>query len=503
MKLSGINFTWGIWGLALGYFVFYVPYAASTKMLSSGLWPGHEKVITGFSLLPAVDLGIMVMLVVLMSLMGWWKYARSVKIFGFPLPIATNRWTLFSGLATAFIIMTTTLAYSFTGISLVFAALLMRGGVLILSPVTDLLHQRKVHWYSWIALGLSLLALMLIFMEKGGYQLTVLAALNIGFYLSGYIFRLQFMTYFAKTNSKTAKYRFFVEEMLVAMAAIILIPLILAAIGQGQIMLDLRAGFRDLFTGNYLIPALIIGALYACLYIFGSRIYLDHRENTFCIPVNRTASLLAGVAASMLLTFLFGKLFYSDTQLISAGILLIAICFLCIPEWKAYRQIRTADDFGSPKLYIFVCPGNTGRSPMAQAICWHKVKLALQKQDLNPVRSGLKITSAGINANEGMTMLQDARAVLSEMEIPFPEHRASTLTADQVHQAERIWCMSESQRIELIGKFPGATFKTTCLDPEDNIPKPYGKGKNAYRTYADKINFLINRLFEDKKLELA
>ncbi len=46
-----------------------------------------------------------------------------------------------SGLGTAIIIGTTTLAFTFTGVSILFALLLMRGGVLIIAPTVDLLYQ--------------------------------------------------------------------------------------------------------------------------------------------------------------------------------------------------------------------------------------------------------------------------------------------------------------------------------------------------------------------------
>ena len=50
---------------------------------------------------------------------------------------------LISGVATAVIIGTTTLNYTFVGISILFALLLMRGGVLILAPVVDTLLGRQ------------------------------------------------------------------------------------------------------------------------------------------------------------------------------------------------------------------------------------------------------------------------------------------------------------------------------------------------------------------------
>ena len=66
---------------------------------------------------------------------------------------------LISGVATAVIIGATTLNYTFVGFSILFALLLMRGGVLILAPVVDILLGRRVRSSSCIALGLSFAAL--------------------------------------------------------------------------------------------------------------------------------------------------------------------------------------------------------------------------------------------------------------------------------------------------------------------------------------------------------
>ena len=52
-------------------------------------------------------------------------------------------------------------------------------------------------------------------------------------------------------------------------------------IGDGPILAELRAGFTTFFADRLVVPALIIGVLYACLYMFGTGIYLDHRENTW------------------------------------------------------------------------------------------------------------------------------------------------------------------------------------------------------------------------------
>src|SRR5262245_42595016 len=119
---------WAIWSYALGYFLCYVPYSALTKALSLGKLPGMRRPIEGFELLPATSLSSFAGMFVFLTAMGWWKHAGHRELFGLRVP-CPSRYTFLSGLCTATIIGTTTLAYTFRGVSIVFMMLLMRGGV--------------------------------------------------------------------------------------------------------------------------------------------------------------------------------------------------------------------------------------------------------------------------------------------------------------------------------------------------------------------------------------
>ncbi|MDH7448110.1 arsenate reductase/protein-tyrosine-phosphatase family protein [Aquimarina sp. 2201CG14-23] len=489
-----------IWALALGYFAFYVPYSGMTKILSKGLFSDTATSISGFTLLPMVLIGTVLGFSIILILTGWWKQAGTVKILGINIPFASNKYTFFSGIATAVIIATTTLAYSFTGISIVFAALLMRGGVLIMAPFIDKVYGRKIHWYSWLAFGLTLFSLLIVFSEKVGYNIGLIAGINIAAYLSGYFFRLQFMTYTAKSNDTSNTYRYFVEEMLSAMAAILCIPMLLAIIGQGEFMLSLRSGYTSFLSSGLLIPALLIGLLYAGLYIFGSRIYLNNRENTFCIPINRCASLLAGVTAAVILSVVFEGTFYTNTQLIGALLLLMAIGVLSAP--KVIKFVRKESEI-KQRVYMFICPGNTGRSPMAQTICMNKMMSRLQSKGEFTSPTNIKILSAGITAEEGVSMSEDARSALEHLQMKIIPHSSHKLSQQDISIVDKIWCMSSAHKQSILDKFPEALGKVYCLDVKDQIPVPHGRGVRAYIECALKLEKLIDGLINTKEIELS
>jgi drug/metabolite transporter (DMT)-like permease len=332
------RFNLRIWGLALGYFAFYAPYAALIKATTTGLLPSTRGAVKGFEVLPSTVIGTSFVLLAAASLFGWWKYARRRRIFGVNI-IWPGKLVILSGFGTAIIIGTTTLAYTFTGVSIVFAILLLRGGVLIIAPAVDLLFRRRVRWFSWVALALSFAALLLALADVNNYQMTLVCALDITAYLIGYLIRLPCLNKLGKSEDVGVTYRYLVEEMSVAAILLVMIPAIFALIGQGQIMLDLRQGFANLFTSSITAPGLLVGALYACLYFFGTLIYLDARENTFCIPLNRASSLLAVVCATYVLADFYAQKPPSIAQLGSATLIVAALMFLS-PLHHGHRVAR-------------------------------------------------------------------------------------------------------------------------------------------------------------------
>ena len=246
-----------IWLLSLGYFSFYIFYSALTKALAEGSLHSDGAPISGFALLPTTCLAIAITVPLIITGLGWWRHARRRRILGFDLP-CPGLWTGLSGVGTALIIATTTLAYTFEGISIVFALLLMRAGVLILAPLMDTLFRRRVHWYSWTALAICLGAITVALAHSGDYLLSVAAVVNLALYLGGYVLRLQSMTRVAKSDPPDIARGYFVEEQLVSMPLLVIGPALLALIGPGEMASSLRDGFTTFLASEMAAPALLI-----------------------------------------------------------------------------------------------------------------------------------------------------------------------------------------------------------------------------------------------------
>jgi hypothetical protein len=327
----------GIWWFAFGYFACYAPYSALSKALSDGRLGGMTGGISGFALLPATALASLVGMFLFLTLMEWWKYAGRRTVWGVTVP-CPGRWTFLSGLCTAAIIPTTTLAYCFGGVSIVFMMLLMRGGVLVIAPIVDALTGRKVRWYSATALVLSLAALVVAFVSKASFGLTVIAAVDVAIYLASYFIRLRFMSRLAKSDDLRARTRYFVEEQMTATPVLVLTLALFALIGQGRIMQDLRDGFVAFPQTGQAATAWLVGLLSQGTGIFGGLILLDKRENTFCVPVNRASSVLAGIVASYSLMWLLGTKPPPWGEMVGAALIIAAIVVLAVPAVRGARR---------------------------------------------------------------------------------------------------------------------------------------------------------------------
>jgi len=326
--------------------------------MSKGLLPSlNGNGLAGFSILPVTALATTLAMIVVISSLGWWKYATHTKIFGLNLPRPT-KWTFLSGVCTSLIIGTTTLAYTFDGLNIVFAMVLMRGGVLIIGPIVDKITKRKVRWFAFAGMIFALFALLTSLLDTSGYNVPFMAGVVIAVYLASYFIRFQFMSRLAKSEQADANKKYFVEEQMTAtpmFVAILLLKyfveeqmtatpmfvailLLIAIFKIDGITESVRAGFTFHWNQPYLWALILIGVLSQGTGVFGTLIFLDKNENTYCIPVNRSSSIIAGVIASLLLALFYDVNPPATSQLIGAGLIVLAILFLTIPPSIAKRK---------------------------------------------------------------------------------------------------------------------------------------------------------------------
>lgn len=313
----------GIWALGLGYFLFYTPYSGLTNALSAGILSSDQLALRGPVLLPVSVAAVATCMLGFITVMKWWKYAGHRELLGMSLPFP-RQLTFLSGVCMATIMGTTTLAFALEGVSIVLVLVLLRGGVLIIAPIVDAMVKRRVRWFAWLAMLISLLAVLVVLADSANFQLSSSAVVIIAAYLIAYFIRFQLMSRLAKTAEKGATLRYFVEEQMVAAPVLLLVLVAIAIIGTGEV----RSGFTSFLNSGEAGYALLIGLFYAGLCICTTLIFLDRRENTFCVPMHCGSSMLSGVTATYALSFAFHRAPPSGAQLISAGLIVMALAFL-------------------------------------------------------------------------------------------------------------------------------------------------------------------------------
>ena len=134
---------------------------------------------------------------------------------------------------------------------------------------------------------------------------------------------------------------------------------------------------------------------------------------------------------------------------------------------------------------LFVCTGNTCRSPMAAALF-----AALAK---NAGKENVVATSAGLFAQEGAPMSEGATHALETLGVVVPTHAARNVSEEIVEEADVIVGLSASHAMQLMLRYPFAATKIMTL-PMD-IADPYGADDATYLACAEQILFGVQLAF--------
>ena len=147
---------------------------------------------------------------------------------------------------------------------------------------------------------------------------------------------------------------------------------------------------------------------------------------------------------------------------------------------------------------LFVCSGNTCRSPMAAAL----MKEMAKEKGLD-----VNVKSAGLFAWDGQEASREAIQVMKEEGIDIKDHRSNIIYRNLVEDADLILTMGVNHKEQLLSKYSFLrgkvyTLKEYAYGKEEDIEDPFGRSIRAYqkakREIKDALKEVIKRLEVDR-----
>ncbi|MET0291170.1 MAG: hypothetical protein ABW136_02325 [Steroidobacteraceae bacterium] len=325
--------------ILLLYVVAYIPNVLLTRLATSQIDPVLERARGGAEILPSALLVNLVLTYAFIFASGWHRDANAVSVGRWRVPWPT-RATALSAVGSSLVLCALPLSYTMSDVSVPFMQMMLRGDILLIAPVVDVLFGRRVRWWSWTALAMVSIALLMVVSYRGGFDLPPLAIAVLVLYSTGYFIRLAVMTRVAKRNDPATARAYFVEEKMISLPMSIVALLALSLTGWAGDPTDFAAGLLSGWRSTLFWQVLGIGLTLTIMTLCATRILLDPHENSYCVPLERSASLLAGLGAAWLLHAGWGLAAPTRTEWLGAGVLIAAIVLLSVAPRRTARNPR-------------------------------------------------------------------------------------------------------------------------------------------------------------------
>ena len=164
-----------------------------------------------------------------------------------------------------------------------------------------------------------------------------------------------------------------------------------------------------------------------------------------------------------------------------------------------------ADALARPagRSFVFVCTGNTCRSPLAEAL-FRKMAEDAAPGGADALRAaGVKIVSAGLAAGRGGAASPESVSLAEDAGADLADHRSRPLTPDLLDAADRVFTMTRAHRVAILRHRPDAADKVALLDPGGaDIPDPIGGGMADYEACRDAVVRGLEALLPDLLADL-
>lgn len=126
---------------------------------------------------------------------------------------------------------------------------------------------------------------------------------------------------------------------------------------------------------------------------------------------------------------------------------------------------------------LFVCTGNTCRSPMAEG---------LMKKHIGD-NSAMEVSSAGVAASASSPASIETRNILLAHDVDFHSFRSRPVTTELIDESDYVFCMSRTHREAILKHMPEHREKVLRvgeflgLEDATDVFDPFGLGEHAYK----------------------